>query len=159
LVQQSRVEIPHADDLADGERCGSIAEPYRDEASGGASLGRSNDRAEIYDRYGAPTHDGHPEDEIRGSDQALENIRAVLGARTKAVLLANHGVLTWHEKPEMAVMVGAMVEEAAEAAVFAEVLGGARVIPADLLRSSRDRMAAFESAGERRAEAAHKPHS
>ncbi len=93
----------------------------------------------------------------RGSDQALQNIRTVLGARTKAVLLANHGVLNWHEKPEMAVMVGAMVEEAAQAAIFAEVLGGARVIPPELLRSSHDRMTAFEAAGEHQAEAADRP--
>lgn len=93
----------------------------------------------------------------RGSDQALQNIRTVLGPRTKAVLLANHGVLNWHEKPEMAVMVGAMVEEAAQAAIFAEVLGGARVIPPELLKASLDRMTAFDSAGELGADRAHTP--
>ena len=87
----------------------------------------------------------------RGSEQSLNNIRDVLGERTRAVLLANHGVLNWHEKPEMAVMVGAMVEEAAQAAVFAEVLGGARVIPPEMLRASHDRHAAFHAAGEVRA--------
>jgi L-fuculose-phosphate aldolase len=87
----------------------------------------------------------------RGSEQSLNNIRDVLGERTKAVLLANHGVLSWHEKPEMAVMVGAMVEEAAQAAVFAQVLGGARVIPPEMLRASQHRHAAFEAAGEVRA--------
>jgi L-fuculose-phosphate aldolase len=83
----------------------------------------------------------------RGSDQALANIRSVLGPKTKAVLLANHGVLAWHEQPQMAVFVGAMVEEAAQAAILAEDLGGPKVIPPALLHASRERMAAFERAG------------
>lgn len=87
----------------------------------------------------------------RGSDESLENIKRVLGAKIRAVLLANHGVLNWHERPEMAVLVGAMVEEAAQAAIFAEALGGAKAIPPDLLRASFSRMAAFSAAGERHA--------
>jgi ribulose-5-phosphate 4-epimerase/fuculose-1-phosphate aldolase len=75
----------------------------------------------------------------------------VLAERTRAVLLANHGVLNWHERPEMAVMVGAMVEEAAQAAIMAEVLGGARVIPAEMLKASQHRHQVFEAAGEVRA--------
>jgi len=87
----------------------------------------------------------------RGSEQALKNIRSVLGAKTKAVLLANHGVLVWHEQPQMAVMVGAMVEEAAQAALLAADLGGPKLIPPELLRASHERRAAFEHAGQQHA--------
>src|SRR5207302_6844301 len=41
----------------------------------------------------------------RGSEQAIDNIRKVLTRRTRAVLLANHGVLAFHRTPAQAVQV------------------------------------------------------
>jgi L-fuculose-phosphate aldolase len=65
----------------------------------------------------------------RGPDQAVANIRAALVPGVPAVLLANHGVLAFHRTPELAIMVGSVVEEAAQAGVNAVGLGGAVEIP------------------------------
>ena len=55
----------------------------------------------------------------RGSDQAVANIRAAITPGVPAVLLANHGVLVFHRTPELAIMVGGVVEEAAQAGINA----------------------------------------
>jgi L-fuculose-phosphate aldolase len=60
----------------------------------------------------------------RGSEQAVANSRAALRPGVPAVLLANHGVLIFHRTPELAVLVGGVVEEAAQAAINARALGG-----------------------------------
>jgi L-ribulose-5-phosphate 4-epimerase len=86
----------------------------------------------------------------RGSRQSVDNIRAVLGPRTQAVLLANHGVLAWHRTGTQAVQVGVIIEEAAQSAIYAAGIGGARAISEDMLRASRDRAASFEAAGTQR---------
>jgi L-ribulose-5-phosphate 4-epimerase len=83
----------------------------------------------------------------RGSQQSVDNIRAALGARSKAVLLANHGVLAFERTPEATVNLGVVIEEAAQAAIFAQSLGGPQVIEPELLRASFDRAAAFDAAG------------
>ena len=83
----------------------------------------------------------------RGSKQSVDNIRAVLGARSKAVLLANHGVLAFEKTPQATVNLGVVVEEAAQAAIFAQGLGGPQAIEPELLRASFDRAAAFNAAG------------
>jgi L-ribulose-5-phosphate 4-epimerase len=49
----------------------------------------------------------------RGSDEAVANIRAAVTPGAPAVLLANHGVLVFHRTPELAILVGSVVEEAA----------------------------------------------
>jgi L-ribulose-5-phosphate 4-epimerase len=64
-----------------------------------------------------------------GSNQAVTNIRQALVPGVPAVLLANHGVLVFHRSPELAVIVGQIIEEAAQAAVTAEHLGGPVQIP------------------------------
>ena len=51
----------------------------------------------------------------RGSDQAVANIRGRGLPDVPAVLLANHGVLVFHRTPDLAVLVGGVVEEAAQA--------------------------------------------
>ena len=61
----------------------------------------------------------------RGSDQAVANIRAAVRPGVPAVLLANHGVLVFHRTPDLAVLVGGIVEEAAQAAINASAVGGA----------------------------------
>ena len=86
----------------------------------------------------------------RGSRESVDNIRAALGARTQAVLLANHGVLAFHQTAAQTVNLGVIIEEAAQSAVYATGIGGARVIPAEMLRASHDRAAAFQAAGVQR---------
>ena len=53
----------------------------------------------------------------RGSAEAVANIRAAVTPGVPAVLLANHGVLVFHRTPELAILVGGVVEEAAQAGV------------------------------------------
>lgn len=83
----------------------------------------------------------------RGSEQAVANIRAALRPGVPAVLLANHGVLVFHRTPELAVHVGGVVEEAAQAAINASSLGGPVAIPADLRAAALQRAMAFAAAG------------
>jgi L-fuculose-phosphate aldolase len=83
----------------------------------------------------------------RGSEQAVANIRAAVRPGVPAVLLANHGVLVFHRTPELAVLVGGVVEEAAEAAINAQVLGGPVEIPGDLRAAALQRAMAFDAKG------------
>src|SRR6185437_821663 len=83
----------------------------------------------------------------RGSEQAVRNIKDALTARTRAVLLANHGVLCFHTTPAMAVTMNVIVEEAAQAAIFAGSIGGPKVVPPELLHASHTRAANFEARG------------
>ena len=83
----------------------------------------------------------------RGSEQAIDNIRAALRPGVPAVLLANHGVLVFHRSPELAILVGGVVEEAAQAAINARALGGPIAIPADLRAAALQRAMAFDAAG------------
>ncbi len=83
----------------------------------------------------------------RGSEQAVQNIRAALTARTRAVLLANHGVLCFHTTPAMAVQMNVIVEEAAQVAILAGSIGGPKVVPPELLHASHIRAASFEARG------------
>lgn len=84
----------------------------------------------------------------RGSEQAVHNIReALTGARTRALLLANHGVLSFHDTPAQAVQVGVLVEEAAQAAIYASGIGGPSVVPKELLHASQEHAAQFQTSG------------
>ena len=83
----------------------------------------------------------------RGSDEAVEHIRRAAVAGTPAVLLANHGVLVFHRTPELAILVGGVVEEAAQAGINASGLGGPVEIPEPLRAAALQRAMAFESAG------------
>src|SRR6202034_4949484 len=80
----------------------------------------------------------------RGSDEAVANIRAAVIAGTPAVLLANHGVLVFHRTPELAIQIGSIVEEAAQAGVNSSGLGGAAEIPVDLKAAALQRVMAFD---------------
>lgn len=86
----------------------------------------------------------------RGSEQALQNIRSALTPKTRAVLLANHGVLCFHTTAAQTAQVNMIVEEAAQAAIYAGAIGGAKVVPPELLHASRARAEAFEAAGTQR---------
>ncbi len=83
----------------------------------------------------------------RGSEQAVANIRRAARPGVPAVLLANHGVLVFHRTPELAVLVGGVVEEAAQAAINAAALGGPVEIPLDMRGAALQRAMAFDAAG------------
>ena len=83
----------------------------------------------------------------RGSEQAIASIRASVTPGVPAVLLANHGVLVFHRTPELAILVGGVVEEAAQAGINAAALGGPVEIPAELRAAALQRAMSFESRG------------
>ena len=85
----------------------------------------------------------------RGSEQAVANITAVLTPKTRAVLLANHGILCFHSGPALTVQMNVIIEEAAQSAIYAGSIGGARVVPPELLHASKARAVAFETEGTR----------
>ncbi|HEY6875905.1 MAG TPA: class II aldolase/adducin family protein [Candidatus Dormibacteraeota bacterium] len=87
----------------------------------------------------------------RGSELAVANIRSAMTPKTKAVLLANHGVLAWAPQAPMAVQLGVIIEEAAQSAILAGAIGGAKVVPHALLHASMERHEQFEKAGTSRA--------
>ena len=87
----------------------------------------------------------------RGSEQAIASIRASVTPGVPAVLLANHGVLVFHRTPELAILVGGVVEEAAQAGINAAPLGGPVEIPADLRAAALQRAMSFDSRGTVRA--------
>ena len=87
----------------------------------------------------------------RGSEQAVANIRSALRGGASAVLLANHGVLVFHRTPELAVLVGGVVEEAAQAALNAQRLGGPAEIPVEMRAAALQRAMAFDGTGTQRA--------
>lgn len=83
----------------------------------------------------------------RGSDQAIASIRAAVTPGVPAVLLANHGVLVFHRTPELAILAGSVVEEAAQASINAAALGGPAEIPADLRAAALQRAMTFDNRG------------
>jgi L-ribulose-5-phosphate 4-epimerase len=87
----------------------------------------------------------------RGSGEAIANIRGAVTAGVPAVLLANHGVLVFHRTPDLAILVGGVVEEAAQAGINAAGLGGPVEVPAELRAAALQRAMAFDSQGTARA--------
>ena len=83
----------------------------------------------------------------RGSAQSVANIRAAVVPGVPAVLLANHGVLVFHRTPELAILVGGVVEEAAQAGVNAAGIGGPVEIAEELRAAALQRAMTFESRG------------
>jgi L-fuculose-phosphate aldolase len=85
----------------------------------------------------------------RGSGESVTNIASALaGAKnTKAVLLENHGVLAFGSDPAAAARANLIVEEAAQMAIYAEVLGGAKIIPPELLKATVGRRDEFARVG------------
>ena len=83
----------------------------------------------------------------RGSDEAIANIRAAVTPGVPAVLLANHGVLVFHRTPELAILIGSVVEEAAQAGINAAGLGGPAEIPEGMRAAALQRAMAFEDRG------------
>ena len=87
----------------------------------------------------------------RGSAEAIASIRAAVTPGVPAVLLANHGVLVFHRTPELAILVGGVVEEAAQAGINASTLGGPAEISPDLRAAALQRAMTFDSRGTVRA--------
>jgi L-ribulose-5-phosphate 4-epimerase len=83
----------------------------------------------------------------RGSAEAIARIRAAVIPGVPAVLLANHGVLVFHRTPDLAILIGSVVEEAAQAGINAAGLGGPVEIPEDLRAAALQRAMAFASRG------------
>jgi L-ribulose-5-phosphate 4-epimerase len=83
----------------------------------------------------------------RGSEQAVANIRSVIAPGVPAVLLANHGVLVFHRTAELAILIGGIVEEAAQAGLNAAAIGGAVEIPKELRAAALQRAMTFQSHG------------
>ena len=83
----------------------------------------------------------------RGSDEAVAGIRAAVTPGVPAVLLANHGVLVFHRTPDLAILVGGVVEEAAQAGLNAAPLGGPAEIEPGLRAAALQRAMAFDTRG------------
>jgi len=83
----------------------------------------------------------------RGSEEAVANIRSAIHPGVPAVLLANHGVLIFHRTPELAVMVGGIVEEAAQMGLYTTSLGGPVEIPVEMRAAALQRAMIFEREG------------
>jgi hypothetical protein len=63
------------------------------------------------------------------------------------LLKGDPGVLVFHRTPELAILVGGIVEEAAQAGINAANLGGPVEIPEDLRAAALQRAMVFESHG------------
>lgn len=87
----------------------------------------------------------------RGSAEAVANIEAAIIPGVPAVLLANHGVLVFHRTPDLAILAGGVVEEAAMAAINASAIGGPVAIPEELRAAALQRAMTFDAAGTRTA--------
>ncbi len=87
----------------------------------------------------------------RGSAEAIAGIRASVQPGTPAVLLANHGVLVFHRTPELAILVGGVVEEAAQAGINAAAIGGPVEIETELRAAALQRAMSFDDRGTVRA--------
>jgi L-ribulose-5-phosphate 4-epimerase len=83
----------------------------------------------------------------RGSEHAVANIRSAVVPGVPAVLLANHGVLVFHRTPELAILVGGVVEEAAQAGINAASIGGPVDVPPELRAAALQRAMSFDSRG------------
>jgi L-ribulose-5-phosphate 4-epimerase len=79
----------------------------------------------------------------RGSEESVGNIVAAITDRSKAVLLQNHGILTFAESPTAAARVLTVLEEAAELGVYAAGLGEPTTISAHMAAYAQRRAAEF----------------
>jgi len=85
----------------------------------------------------------------RGSAEAVAGIDAAVRTGAPAVLLANHGVLVFHRNPDLAILVGGVIEEAAQAALNALRLGGPVPIEPHMRAAALQRTMVFAAAGVR----------
>ena len=83
----------------------------------------------------------------RGSKEAVENIKSVIGEATSAVLLENHGILAMGKDAATAARAVLVLEETAFLGIHAAALGGAHPIPAHMLQASPQRAVEFQRLG------------
>ena len=85
----------------------------------------------------------------RGSDESVSNIVGCIQDQSKAVLLQNHGILTFERDPVQAARVLTILEEAAELGIMASSLGTPTTISQHMAEYARRRAAEFAAAGVR----------
>ena len=83
----------------------------------------------------------------RGSRESVTNIVDVIGPKTKAVLLQNHGILTFATDPVAAARVLTVLEEAAELGIYATNLGRPTTISAHMAAYAQRRAQEFAARG------------
>jgi L-fuculose-phosphate aldolase len=85
----------------------------------------------------------------RGSRESIDNIRRAIESTpaTKAVLLANHGVLVFDRNLESAVRVHTGLEEAAQLSLLADSIGGPKEIPIEMAQAAIRRRDEFARTG------------
>ncbi len=83
----------------------------------------------------------------RGSAESISNIANVINERSRAVLLQNHGVLTFEHDLAGAVRVLTVLEEAAELGIRASMIGQPTLIPAEMANYAQQRAAEFAERG------------
>ena len=85
----------------------------------------------------------------RGSRESVDNISRLLqdNQASRALLLANHGTLTWGDDPFGAVQANIILEESALVTMSADAIGGAKPIPPHMLGVTQQRRVEYEQAG------------
>lgn len=85
----------------------------------------------------------------RGSAESISNIADAINERSRAVLLQNHGVLTFEHDLAGAVRVLTVLEEAAEFGIRASMIGQPTLISAEMANYAQQRAAEFAELGSR----------
>ncbi len=83
----------------------------------------------------------------RGSAESISNIADVMNERSRAVLLQNHGILTFEHDLAGAVRVLTVLEEAAELGIRASMIGQPTLIAAETAHHAQQRAAEFAERG------------
>jgi L-fuculose-phosphate aldolase len=83
----------------------------------------------------------------RGSKESVNNILKVINPGSKAVLLQNHGVLAFDRDLMAAAKIVAVLEEAAELAIRARLIGQPTFIPVQRAREAQNRAAEYQKRG------------
>ncbi len=83
----------------------------------------------------------------RGSRESVTNIADVMNERSRAVLLQNHGVLSFERDIMSAVRVLVLMEEAAELGIRASQIGQPTMIPLDMAAYTQQRAKEFAERG------------
>lgn len=83
----------------------------------------------------------------RGSDASVNGILDLVQHHPglPSVMLANHGVLVFHQDPMNTARLLATLDEAAELVIMASAIGGAKSLNAQAVDAVRERMNAFQS--------------
>ncbi len=88
----------------------------------------------------------------RGSKESISNIADIIGDRSRAVLLQNHGVLSFERDIMSAVRVLVLMEEAAELGLRASLVGEPTLIEPEMANYAQQRAKEFAERGRVEAE-------